>query len=91
MGKCSVTNRKWKKKTIGQALDIKTDVVAMFVWIPRYEYKIDGTYGKHTDGTTGTQTTPGEIEVKFIPKNKTEADSGYHIPPEFDSYYFLKC
>ena len=42
-----------------------------FVWIPRYEYKIDSTNKK--------------IEIKFIPTDKTTADSGYTIHPAFTS------
>ena len=42
------------------------NIKAMFVWIPRYEYKIDGTYGKN--GTTAT--SPGEIEINFIDKDR---------------------
>ena len=42
-----------------------------FVWIPRYEYKIDSSNKK--------------IEIKFIPTDKTTADSGYTIHPAFTS------
>ncbi len=59
------------------------DIVAMFVWIPRYEYKIEGQYGIHTDGTYGTQALPGEIKVNFIGTDKTQASEGYHIHPAF--------
>ncbi len=59
------------------------DVKAMFVWIPRYEYRIEGTYGIHTDGTYGTQKLPGEIKVNFIGTSKIEASEGYHIHPAF--------
>ena len=60
-----------------------TDVKAMYVWIPRYEYHIEGTYGTHLDGTAGTQELPGEIEVKFIPGSQTTADSNYILHPAF--------
>ena len=43
------------------------DIIAFYVWIPRYEYFIDGTYGK--DGAN--VNLPGEIEVNFIRKNIT--------------------
>ena len=52
----------------------------MFVWIPRYEYKISGTYGKN--GTSAT--SPGEIEVNFISSSTTTATSGYTIHPAFN-------
>lgn len=42
---------------------------AYFVWIPRYEYKVDATNQR-------TNTI-------FIPKTKTTADSGYIIPEAF--------
>ena len=44
-------------------------VDSYFVWIPRYEYKIDSD--AHT------------IDVKFIPTSKTQADEGYIIHPAF--------
>ena len=51
----------------------------MFVYIPRYEYKIEGTYGK--GGTS--KTSPGEIEVNFISKETTTARDGYILHPAF--------
>ena len=59
------------------------EVLMMFVYIPRYEYKIDGQYGKHPDGTDGTAELPGEIKVNFIKNNKITPTSGYHIHPAF--------
>ena len=44
-------------------------IESYFVWIPRYEYKIDSD--NHT------------IDVKFIPTTQTTADSGYIIHPAF--------
>jgi len=66
-------------KSVGQTVNVSTEVRAMFVWIPRYEYKISGTYGK--GGTSAA--LPGEIEVNFISKTKTTATSGYRIHPAF--------
>ena len=60
-----------------------TEALMMFVYIPRYEYKIEGQYGKHSDGTEGTATLPGEIEVKFINKSQTMVDEGYILHPAF--------
>ncbi len=49
---------------------VKIDgIESYFVWIPRYEYKIDNT----------TKT----IDIKFIPKSQTKADDGYIIHPAF--------
>ena len=70
-------------KDVGDTVNIETEVKATYVWIPRYEYRIVGQYGTHTDGTAGTQETPGEIEVNFIPYTQTTATSGYHIHPAF--------
>ena len=69
--------------TVGKELNIDTDVEAMYVWIPRYEYKIDDAYGVHIDGTKGTNTTPGQISVKFIDSSKTTPDAGYVIHSAF--------
>lgn len=43
--------------------------MAMFVWIPRYEYRVD----ESSDST----------DVIFVPSSKTSADSGYTIPEAF--------
>ena len=76
-------------KNVGDTVIVPTDtsstseVKAMLVWIPRYEYHIEGTYGTHLDGTAGTKALPGQIEVKFIPKSQTTADSNYILHPAF--------
>ncbi len=76
-------------KNVGDTVVVPTDtsttseVKAMLVWIPRYEYHIEGTYGTHLDGTVGTQNLPGQIEVKFIQKSQTTADSNYILHPAF--------
>ena len=43
--------------------------MAMFVWVPRYEYKVDET----SDST----------DIIFISASKKNADSGYTIPSAF--------
>ncbi len=70
-------------KKVGDTIDVSNEVQGMFVWIPRYEYKIDGTYGTHLDGTVGTQSLPGEIKINFILKSKTKASDGYKVHPAF--------
>lgn len=55
---------------VGNIVDVDNDVRAMFVWIPRYEYKIS------TDGSN-------EILINFIEKGTTTASSGYIIHPAF--------
>jgi len=86
------TNQEWAnaivlksgvKKNIGDTVDVSSEVQGMFVWIPRYEYKIEGQYGTHSDGTSGTQDLPGEIKVNFISKSVTTASNGYHINSAF--------
>ena len=55
------------------------DALMMLVYIPRYEYKIEGDFGK------GGQSAdlPGEIEVKFINNAQTKADNDYILHPAF--------
>lgn len=62
-------------KNVGEAVNIKTEVAQMYVWIPRYEYSIPV-------GSKG-QTNPNAISIKFIDKNQTTADKGYTIHPGF--------
>ena len=66
-------------KNAGATVDVSSEVKAMLVYIPRYEYKIEGQYGK--GGTSAT--SPGEIEVNFITKDKTQASAGYRVHPAF--------
>ena len=53
-------------------------VESYFVWIPRYEYKINYN-------TPGTPEDGGTIDIKFIPTSQTTADEGYTIHPAFTS------
>lgn len=55
----------------GDIVDVENDIRGMFVWIPRYEYKIA------TDGSN-------EVFVNFISTDQTTASSGYIIPPAFE-------
>jgi len=71
------------EKNVGDTIDVSTEVQGMFVWVPRYEYKIEGQYGIHTDKTSGTAELPGEIKINFISNEKTVATSGYRIHPAF--------
>ena len=65
-------------KAVGQPLDLNTDVAMMYVWIPRYEYKLPT--GANGVGTTGT---PDPINIQFIDSSKTTADIDYAIHPGF--------
>ena len=64
----------WYDYENGKWANIKTakdGLEAYWVWIPRFEYVVP------------TSTIATEIDVKFISKSKTTADSGYTIHPAF--------
>ena len=65
------TNKQW-----ANAVVTIEGVESYFVWIPRYEYKINYT-------TPGTPENGGTIDVKFIPTSQTKPDDGYIIHPAF--------
>ena len=74
------------KNKVGSILTVdgeNPDILMMFVYIPRYEYKIEGQYGIHADGIEGTQQLPGEIEVNFIKNDKMTPTNGYILHPAF--------
>lgn len=73
----AVVLRKGVRKKVGAKLNLEKDVQGMFVWIPKFEYSIDGEYAG------GTQESPGEIKINFIAKDKTTASDGYIIHPAF--------
>ena len=79
--KDGVSNEVGKTLTLPTSTsDIESsDVKAIFVWIPRYEYKIDGQYGM-----CGTDAkNPGAIDIKFVDSSKTTADENYIMHPAF--------
>ena len=51
-------------------------VESYFVWIPRYEYKINYN-------TPGTPEDGGTIDINFIPTTETTPTDGYTIHPAF--------
>lgn len=59
------------------------DINGMYVWIPKFEYKITAPYGISIDGKAVSATSPGMIEISFIEKNKTKASSSYNVHPAF--------
>lgn len=64
-------NGNWANiKTTNKVSDTEA-LEAYWVWIPRYEYIVP------------TSTTATQIEVKFIPVDQKEADTGYTIHPAF--------
>ena len=69
-------------KSVGDIVNIEsntTDIIGIFVWIPRFEYKVEGEYGK--GGTS--KTSPGEIEINFLSQYTTSSKSGYRLHPGF--------
>ena len=72
----STSREAYKTAAVGTEV-LEEDILTYMVWIPRYEYKIDGTYGKN--GTS--LTSPGEIEVNFTAS--TSPSSGYIMHPGF--------
>ena len=68
-------------KNVGDTVAVDgTEAKMMLVWIPRYEYKIEGDFGKGGESAD----LPGEIEVNFIGKNKTTPSEGYILHPAFN-------
>ena len=68
-------------KKVGDIVNIESadpyEIISIFVWIPRYEYKIEGQYGRG-----GKKYYPGEIDVNFISVDKKNTD-GFITPPGF--------
>ncbi len=54
-----ILNNTAKNKVVGQSLNLENDVIAMFVWIPRYSYTINDTIGSDPN-------LPRAIDIKFI-------------------------
>ena len=71
------TRSYYKKAKAGTVISM-SDINTMWVWIPRYSYTIQGTYGK--DGTGAA--TPGEIEVKFVGAGTTDTGSATYTEGE---------
>lgn len=52
------TRQEYMNASVGEAI-AEEDITTMFVWIPRYSYKITNGYHANADGT-------GEIKIKFL-------------------------
>ena len=74
----SITREYYKNAAVGTPV-LEADILTYMVWIPRYEYKIEGKFGK--DGTS--VAIPGEIEVNFVVGTNITASSGYIMHPSF--------
>ena len=60
-------------KLPGEDDSSSTDVIAMYVWIPRYSYTIGNTYGVQLEGGyTPSKSDPGAIDIKFVNKSVNE-------------------
>ncbi len=60
-----------EEKNIGDLITVDGDnpeVLAMFVWIPRYSYTIKDEYGRKLSESNlePTKETPGAIDIKFV-------------------------
>ncbi len=74
------TDTNWYNYSEQRWANAKTEDGSYWVWIPRYEYKVNQT----TD-TTPSDTNAGTVEVNFISKETTTASGGFTIHPAFTS------
>ena len=58
---------------------LEEDILAYFVWIPRYEYKISD----FTNYAGGTVDNPGAIDINFIKNTNSSSSSEYQINNAF--------
>ncbi len=63
---------KYQEAEVGTPI-LQENILGMYVWIPRYAYKI--TKGYH-EGSTDEKTVCGEIDVKFIGGTKDTISDG---------------
>ena len=77
----AVTVKSEKRGTyvVGDIIEM-SDILGMWVWIPRYEYNYTNL-GEQYAG--GTQAEPGQIDIKFISGTSSTEDTGYIIHPAF--------
>ena len=70
------------KLTVPDGTSTDSDILAMFVWIPRYSYTIgctstDSCLGyKVPEASALSLATPGAIDIKFVDKDTTETYTG---------------
>src|SRR5574344_1031600 len=75
----SATRSTYTSAAVGTQIPM-TDIMGMWVWIPRYEYM---TTNLGTSYAGGTQALPGGISIKFISGTSTTSDTNYLIHPAF--------
>lgn len=62
-----------------------TEINSMWVWIPRFKYRIVGQYGTHLDGTAGTAGIPGAIDIVFEKGTEATGISKTEYKTAFDN------
>jgi hypothetical protein len=75
----SSTRSTYNSAAVGTQIPM-SDILGMWVWIPRYEYM---TTNLGTQYAGGTQALPGGISIKFISGTSTTNDTNYLIHPAF--------
>src|SRR5574344_430720 len=75
----STTRSTYTSAAVGTQIPM-SDILGMWVWIPRYEYM---TTNLGTNYAGGTQALPGGISIKFISGTSTTNDTNYLIHPAF--------
>jgi hypothetical protein len=75
----SSTRSTYNSAAVGTQIPM-SDIMGMWVWIPRYEYM---TTNLGTSYAGGTQALPGGITIKFISGTSTTSDTNYLIHPAF--------
>src|SRR5574344_87823 len=75
----SATRSTYTSAAVGTQIPM-SDILGMWVWIPRYEYM---TTNLGTQYAGGTQALPGGISIKFISGTSTTNDTNYLIHPAF--------
>ena len=68
----TVTSAKRGTYSVGDTIEME-DILGMWVWIPRYEYKYTNL---GTNYAGGTRAQPGAIDIKFIQGTSTAEDTG---------------
>ena len=75
----TVVEEKRGTYSIGDTIDM-SNILGMWVWIPRYEYNYTNLGNQYAGGT---QSEPEAIDIKFISGTSTTEDTGYIIHPAF--------
>jgi hypothetical protein len=75
----SGTRATYINAAVGTSISMN-DILGMWVWIPRYEYKYTNLGSSYAGGT---QSLPGGISINFINGTSITTDSGYIIHPTF--------